>query len=731
MRYTLKELLEDKKLRAAVAEQAYEKKLDFEDGNGVFALDFRGQSLRLNHRQVYDTLCKLGGEKLLKKLMKGEKSCLTDDPTAARHGVCSIAGTEKYFLLTNAGASKVFASILNGIAGWAKMDKSFDMELVCVNDDMVEEDADTDETDAFDAFVFEEGNGWLCQGQEFTNNNLDAVRNGVLSYVDGKPVFVDAETGNPIYIMQLMLQGEMVSCEALYEMDNEFGPVVGYKYRLEHGGKWGFISPRLVRVTMPVYDEIVAAGTMVAAWTEVEDEDIDLTLSLPAEQKETGVQDIWLLQSGPKFCKVNKLYTPLNSMVLEEKGLEDGSRFYLYQPSTELRFGLFQKCRDYQPGEIHTVRYQKGFVSGPDFEESVPAKALTLEKCLQLLGEPSEDLYLSACVVEPGGNGVGTYIIRKDGYWALADVDVNKAPKVRHLSTPLAYTNMKQPENWPAQLVLLERFGKKGIYHWMREKFIASCEYEKIVMERGVFHLTRHGKTRRMWPSGNWLEETLPQCPKCNTELVKGALYCHMCGVSLTEPEKKEQTPEPKPEPVPEPIQESPKPVEKPKPVEPPKAMIKVPTKHNFKDNYIRQGRSSHVSHGCLTVYTQYNEKREEETHPEYYLYGDESIYYYENNCIGKVVEGLNNLAAYALGDEGIFYAKNNEIWYLTTDGSRCKLGEQKNIIGLTDEGNGKLTVEYVESYRQTVFNRYEDRDYYEVWYDEYDVNTKKITLNY
>ena len=35
MKYTISELLENKKLRSAVAEQAYEKALDFEDGNGV------------------------------------------------------------------------------------------------------------------------------------------------------------------------------------------------------------------------------------------------------------------------------------------------------------------------------------------------------------------------------------------------------------------------------------------------------------------------------------------------------------------------------------------------------------------------------------------------------------------------------------------------------------------------------------------------------------------------
>ena len=69
MRYTLLELIEDKKLRIALAERANEKALEFEDSNGVFSLNFKEQSLLLNHRQTYDRLCELGGEPLLKELL--------------------------------------------------------------------------------------------------------------------------------------------------------------------------------------------------------------------------------------------------------------------------------------------------------------------------------------------------------------------------------------------------------------------------------------------------------------------------------------------------------------------------------------------------------------------------------------------------------------------------------------------------------------------------------------
>ena len=115
---------------------------------------------------------------------------------------------------------------------------------------------------------------------------------------------------------------------------------------------------------------------------------------------------------------------------------------------------------------------------------------------------------------------------------------------------------------------------------------------------------------------------------------------------------------------------------------------------------------------------------------PEKYMYNTVSI---KEKETFKVVTGLKDLSAYALGDNGIFYAKNDEIWYLTTDGNQRKLGAQKNVIKLTDLGDGKLVVESVESYRQT--NWCEDMDseryYYPVCFDGYDVNTKKIVLNY
>ena len=380
---------------------------------------------------------------------------------------------------------------------------------------------------------FKTENTWLCHGQIYSNPNLHPVRNGVLTAKEGMPIFVDADTKEKIHVMDMPLAEHMVACKGLHAGDDVSTPVAGYKYQVTEGGKWGFISPRLVQMTPPVYDEIVACDSMVAAWTEMDDGTVDLTFSVQAEDTESGMTDTWLVQNGPTFCKVDKLYIPLHNAVLESRRLDDGSTAWLYLPGKGTPFGLFLKCRNSQSGQAHAVCYQKGFVSGEDFEDAIPAKKLTLAKCLELDAGKHSGLQVFTCVVEPTHSGVGVYIIRKDGYWALADVDVNGEPTVLHLATPLAYTKMEQPEGWPQHWVLLERFGKQGIYHWMWEEFVASCEYEKIFRDGNEYVLVRHGKERRLSAGGKWIQTDETNCPACGAETVRNARYCHMCGASL------------------------------------------------------------------------------------------------------------------------------------------------------------------------------------------------------
>jgi hypothetical protein len=324
----------------------------------------------------------------------------------------------------------------------------------------------------------------------------------------------------------------MVTCEPLQA--EEDAPIMGYRYQAEEGGKWGFISNSLSCVTGPQYDEMIATEKYVAAWTKQDEDMVTLTLSVCVEQEETGLQEHWLTTWAPTFENVPEYYTPLYYAVLEEQELEDGRKARLYIPSSGVPFGLFS-CSSAARPEIQGVRYEKGFVSGEKAEWKVPARGLSLEKCLQLEKDPDANLQLTEWVVEPAWNEIGTYIIRRDGYYALANVDVSGAPEIRHLSTPLAYTKMSHPQNWRDDWIMVERFGKKGIYNWHTETFIAACEYESIRRSANFFRLVRRGKERNMWSDGQWWSEENRRCPKCGTALVKNALYCHMCGAAAEE----------------------------------------------------------------------------------------------------------------------------------------------------------------------------------------------------
>ena len=120
---------------------------------------------------------------------------------------------------------------------------------------------------------------------------------------------------------------------------------------------------------------------------------------------------------------------------------------------------------------------------------------------------------------------------------------------------------------------------------------------------------------------------------------------------------------------------------------------IQVPTKSNFHQYYGVTPSQSGIENGQLQIIPRPND----DYSLEELLFANLEIYHNANGKRGNTVGDLRCLAAYALGEQGIFYAKEDEIWYWSTDGSLRKLGEQEWVIGLEDDGEGTLTVEYLE----------------------------------
>lgn len=354
---------------------------------------------------------------------------------------------------------------------------------------------------------------------------------------DGTPVWMDA------------IRDKVHECEALDIHSGKQIPLMGYRYQLRQYGRWGFISRSLTRVTPAVYDGIAASEHLVAAWIYIGNGDrMDLTLSLDvtdaAGQAEPFLKTEADTRPWPVFRGVPEWLRPQRTAKLTVQEV-DGGIAYLYQPGEDSPVGLLQIHEGEQSRSWHTY-YKDGILSVAEFGQALgkelPADGCTMALCLQALTQES-DLTATVCLKAPqqvpvgycGTAAVGTYIIRKNGYWVLADLKVGGTPEILRLHTPLCYTKAEHPHGWPEELLLVERFGKKGIYNWHTETFIAACEYESIRRSANFFRLVRHGKERNMWSDGQWWSEENRRCPKCGTALVKNALYCHMCGAAAEE----------------------------------------------------------------------------------------------------------------------------------------------------------------------------------------------------
>jgi len=256
MTYTLAQILEDKKLRGKLAEADFA----FEDGNGVFALDFQEQSILKNHRETFDRLCELGGEALLEAILAGGKTCLTDDPNAAKQGVRTIKGTERFFLKTNAGAPTALASIFFGIAGWGEASDAFDMDLVSctIGGEEEYEEEEGEEADFTPASDEEIADGWYYNGKLA---RIAKSRRCSIITKNNKTCLFDEE--NREFISFAALDGldgveveEMYACEKLSGSNSD--DCYGYKYQLEKDGKWGFINTQNQLVIPCKYAEVSA-----------------------------------------------------------------------------------------------------------------------------------------------------------------------------------------------------------------------------------------------------------------------------------------------------------------------------------------------------------------------------------------------------------------------------------------------------------------------------------------
>lgn len=265
MGYTLSSVCEDKNLRKTLCEgHCY-----FNDKNGLFCeLDFMNQSMRLNHRAVFDLIAVIGGTDALDWVLRAENTNLTQDPQAANVGVVAVRGVDGYYIKTNAGAMAAFTSILNAILAYGDFAEDFDLDLVTLSAEdedggwsiePLEWDAEDESVDlelarrnAFSQWTnrfdpptvsFVTKNGLHCfyneDEERFMTLNVpvamgdDAPTNPLNNVVE-----YEALTWNSAWLPRKVDEDGNELFRPLSKLEFTFG----YRFRLKEGGKWGFIN---------------------------------------------------------------------------------------------------------------------------------------------------------------------------------------------------------------------------------------------------------------------------------------------------------------------------------------------------------------------------------------------------------------------------------------------------------------------------------------------------------
>lgn len=503
MQYGLSAFLQDRTLRGKLADAPF----TFTDGNGIFDLDFQEQSIRKNHRKTFDRLMELGGEELLQKLLDEGKTCLMGEKGK---GTSPIAGTECFYLKTNAGAPTALASIFYGIAGWAELSEDFDLnQVTCtLEEEMQEETSDMQ----------------ACRwGKPLPAHQYQ------LFFQEEKPYFFDPER-NGFIQLEIPDQGklDLVQCEKLQAAEDHMP--VGYRYRTQEDGKWGYISASFTQITPPIFDQVRVSSSeygvlcgyrdYVFAWREGVD---GYSLYLPVWGC-CDEDDIWLdlkwsvqvglarLPSGEAWCQYTedmdtRLYRSEKStwegLLTEWDRDEETQTWRASWSKVEFR------------GKM--LRRYSGGMSGEDFR---PWQPVLDENAVQACIAPYPEFLIHDYAEEDHETEFGIseertkYIISQNGYWAIVELMStfeDQPVKVYKWLTPLAFTKICFVDEMRIDgYALVERFGEWGVFCWKTETYVVPCRYDAIQVDQSgiapVFEVSEAGLKGKIFTNGSWKE---------------------------------------------------------------------------------------------------------------------------------------------------------------------------------------------------------------------------------
>lgn len=526
-RYSLNELLNDKEL----CKKVITKKLYLYDGGGEFkSLDFENNSMRYNHITAFEQLYKIGGKKLFDAILNDGKTCLSDNPDAAKVGVVAIKGADGYYLKSNVSAIVAFMSILNGLKHMGVVSELFDMDDIYVEYEDIREEilADVSEED----MEYMEKLDRIHSGEQ--QEQSEAEEFDQMASVDepdayeqklevcksddgyflcdtetGERVSFECNNGTQIETVSLMYNVQHISYKEKVgtsynngvEDDITEERFCGYRYQLEKDGKRGFISEHFAYFVYPIYEDIcVTEKGDILGYYFSGDSVIDISVAYSAEYTDENnfseyekvlhdaqykyvcndkSKSLYLFRNLPiefipdsetdvSYCYDG--FSPegiaITKNVLFSELLNKG----VYRCISENNFG-FENIEQYFTQCNNGILTMELTGSFNQKKMQIPASGVFAKFCKNACHRETNDGI--EYIQKVGGN---TYIARREGYYALVEYDYD-CNKISDYLTPFAFTKIQPVMKHHC---IVERFGKKGVYNYNTNNYVIPCEYETI-----------------------------------------------------------------------------------------------------------------------------------------------------------------------------------------------------------------------------------------------------------
>lgn len=561
--YYLKELLNDKELCKKVITKKF---CLYENGGEFKSLDFANNSMRYNHIKTFEKLYEIGGKKLFDAILADGKTCLTDNPNAAKVGIVEIHGADGYYLKSNVSAIVAFNSILNAVKHIGVVDDLFDIDDIYVEYEDIREEilADVSEEDMeymekldrihsgeqeeqFEAEEILEEFDQIASADEpdAYEQKLEVCKSDAGYFLcdteTGERVSFECNNGMQTETVSLMYNIQHISYEEKVgtsynngiEDDITEERICGYRYQLEKDGKWGFISEHFAYFVYPIYNDIcVTEKGDILGYYFSGDSTIDISVAYSAEytdENNFSEYDKTLHDAQYKYVcndKSKSLYLfrnlPTEFIIDSEMDVSYCHDGFLVEGIAITKNVLFSKLLN--KGVYRCVDKNDSFYGGVEqFFTQCKNGILTMELANSFSEKkkqaPASGVFAKHCKIAydwESKDGIeyitrlddDIYIAKKEGYYGLVRYNSDQC-MIQEFETPFAFTKICSAIADPSfeiDYCYIERFGKKGVYNYKKHCYTVPCEYEKTARKEDGFLVCKCGFCGKIGFDSEWIE---------------------------------------------------------------------------------------------------------------------------------------------------------------------------------------------------------------------------------